>query len=110
AKLKDLKIHIIDIAAIDIHRAKAIARKFSRNGGLGMIVIDYLQLMTDSKSKNRFEEVSNVSRQLKVMAKTCGCPILALSQLNRGVEGQSNKRPGLKDLRESGQIEQDADI
>lgn len=110
SKLKDLKIHIIDIAGIDIHRAKAIARKFSRFGKIGLIVIDYLQLMTDSKTKNRFEEVSSVSRELKVMAKMIGCPVLALSQLNRGVENRSIKKPGLADLRESGQIEQDADL
>lgn len=110
AKLKGLKIHIIDIPAIDIHRAKAIARKYKRFGDVGLIMIDYLQLMRDSKAKSRFDEVSGVSRELKVMCKTIGCPVLALSQLNRGVEGQANKRPGLKDLRESGQIEQDADL
>lgn len=109
-KLKGLKIHIIDIAAIDVHRAKAIARKFARYGNLGLIVIDYLQLMTDAKAKTRFDEVSNVSRQLKVMAKMAGCPVLALSQLNRGVENRGSKKPGLADLRESGQIEQDADL
>lgn len=110
AKLKGLKIHIIDIPAIDIHRAKAIARKFKRNGDIGLIMVDYLQLMRDTKAKTRFDEVSSVSRELKVMAKMIGCPVLALSQLNRGVEGQGNKRPSLKDLRESGQIEQDADL
>jgi len=110
AKLKGLKIHIIDIPAIDIHRAKAIARKYKRFADIGLIMIDYLQLARDSKAKTRFDEVSGVSRELKVMAKTIGCPVLALSQLNRGVEGQANKRPGLKDLRESGQIEQDADL
>lgn len=109
-KLKGMKIHIIDIPAIDIHRAKAIARKYKRFADVGLIMIDYLQLMRDSKAKTRFDEVSGVSRELKVMAKTVGCPVLALSQLNRGVEGQNNKRPGLKDLRESGQIEQDADL
>ena len=109
-KLKGLKIHIIDIPAIDIHRAKAIARKFKRYSEVGLIVVDYLQLMTDSKAKNRFEEVSSVSRELKVMAKQIGCPVLALSQLNRKVEDRSEKRPHMADLRESGQIEQDADI
>jgi len=108
--LKDLKIHIVDIPAIDIHRAKAIARKFNRFNKIGLVVIDYLQLMTNSKSKNRFEEVSSVSREIKAMAKTLGCPVMALSQLNRGVEKQGNKRPSMSDLRESGQIEQDADI
>ncbi len=109
-KLRPLKIHVIDIPAIDIHRAKAIARKFKRFGEIGLIVIDYLQLMTDSKAKSRFDEVSSVSRELKVLAKTIGCPVLALSQLNRGVESRPNKRPLMSDLRESGQIEQDADI
>jgi replicative DNA helicase len=109
-KLKSIGIHIVDIPAIDIHHAKAIARKFAKQGNLGMIMVDYLQLMRDTKAKSRFDEVSSVSRELKVMAKTCGCPIIALSQLNRGVEGQANKRPSLKDLRESGQIEQDADL
>jgi replicative DNA helicase len=108
--LKDLKIHIVDIPAIDINRAKAIARKFNRYNKLGLVVIDYLQLMTNSKAKNRFEEVSSVSREIKAMAKTLGCPVMALSQLNRGVEKQGNKRPSMSDLRESGQIEQDADI
>lgn len=109
-KLRPLKIHVIDIPAIDIHRAKAIARKFKRFGEIGLIVIDYLQLMTDSKAKSRFDEVSSVSRELKVLAKMIGCPVLALSQLNRGVESRPNKRPLMSDLRESGQIEQDADI
>ena len=109
-KLKPLKIHVIDVPAIDIHRAKAIARKFKRFGDIGLIVIDYLQLMTDSKAKSRFDEVSSVSRELKVLAKMIGCPVLALSQLNRGVESRPNKRPLMADLRESGQIEQDADI
>jgi len=77
---------------------------------VGLIVIDYLQLMTDSKAKSRFDEVSSVSRELKVLAKMIGCPVLALSQLNRGVESRPNKRPQMSDLRESGQIEQDADI
>ncbi len=108
--LKGLKIHIIDIPSIDIHRAKAIVRKFNRVNPVGLIVIDYLQLMTDHKCKNRFDEVSSISREIKGMAKTFGCPVLALSQLNRGVEKQANKRPGMSDLRESGQIEQDADI
>jgi len=109
-KLKSIGIHIIDIPAIDVHHAKAIARKFARQGNLGLIMADYLQLMRDKKAKTRFDEVSSVSRELKVIAKSSGCPVIALSQLNRGVEGQANKRPGLKDLRESGQIEQDADL
>lgn len=110
-KLKGLGIHIIDIAGIEINHALAIARKFARSGNLGLVVVDYLQLMTSAAAKGkRFEEVSVVSRQLKAMAKTIKCPVLALSQLNRGVESRTIKKPGLADIRESGQIEQDADI
>lgn len=108
-KLKGRKIHIVDIAGIDVNHALAIARKFSRNGNLGLIVIDYLQLMT-AKSESRFDEVSQVSRKLKAMAKTISCPVLALSQLSREVEKRKPPIPNNSDLRESGQIEQDADI
>lgn len=107
--LMNQKIHIIDIPAIDVNRALAIARKYARNGNLGLIVIDYLQLMT-VKSNSRFDEVSQISRQLKVMAKTVKAPVIALSQLSRKCEERSDKRPNNSDLRESGQIEQDADI
>lgn len=109
AKLKDRKIHIIETPAIDVNRALAIARKFSRSGNLGLVIIDYLQLMT-AKSESRFDEVSYISRQLKVLAKTVKAPVLALSQLSRKCEERGNKRPINSDLRESGQIEQDADI
>lgn len=109
AKLKDKKIHIIDIPAIDVNRALSIVRKFARKGNIGLIVIDYLQLMT-AKTESRFDEISHISRQLKVMAKTIKAPVLALSQLSRKCEERSNRRPMNSDLRESGQIEQDADI
>lgn len=108
-RLMGQKIHIIDIPAIDVNRALAIARKYARGGNLGLIVIDYLQLMT-AKSATRFDEVSYVSRQLKVMAKTVKAPVIALSQLSRKCEERSDKRPNNSDLRESGQLEQDADI
>lgn len=108
-KLKDKKIHIVDIAALDVNRALAIARKYARRGNLGMIVVDYLQLMT-CKSERRFDEVSEVSRKLKAMAKMCKAPVLALSQLSREVEKRKPPIPNNSDLRESGQIEQDADI
>lgn len=107
--LMNQKIHIIDIPAIDVNRALAIARKYARSGNLGLIVIDYLQLMT-SKSNTRFDEVSYISRQLKVMAKTVKAPVLALSQLSRKCEERGDSRPNNSDLRESGQLEQDADI
>lgn len=107
--LMNQKIHIIDIPAIDVNRALAIARKYARGGNLGLVVIDYLQLMT-VKSNSRFDEVSQISRQLKVMAKTVKAPVIALSQLSRKCEERADKRPNSSDLRESGQIEQDADI
>jgi len=107
--LMNQKIHIIDIPAIDVNRALAIARKYARGGNLGLVVIDYLQLMT-VKSASRFDEVSQISRQLKVMAKTVKAPVIALSQLSRKCEERADKRPNNSDLRESGQIEQDADI
>ncbi len=108
-KLKGKKIHIVDIAGIDVNRAMAIARKYARYGDLGLIVVDYLQLMT-ARTDSRFDEVSEVSRKLKAMAKNTGCPVLALSQLNREVEKRKIPIPNNSDLRESGQIEQDADI
>lgn len=107
--LMNQKIHIIDIPAIDVNRALAIARKYARGGNLGLVVIDYLQLMT-VRSNSRFDEVSQISRQLKVMAKTVKAPVIALSQLSRKCEERADKRPNNSDLRESGQIEQDADI
>lgn len=107
--LMNQQIHIIDIPAIDVNRALAIARKYARGGNLGLVVIDYLQLMT-VRSSSRFDEVSQISRQLKVMAKTVKAPVIALSQLSRKCEERSDKRPNNSDLRESGQIEQDADI
>lgn len=109
AKLKDKKIHIIDTPAIDVNRALAVARKFARKGNIGLVIIDYLQLMT-AKTDKRFDEISYISRQLKVMAKTVKAPVLALSQLSRKCEERGDKRPINSDLRESGQIEQDADI
>ncbi len=109
AKLKGLKIHIIEIPAIDINRALAISRKFAKRGNVGLVVVDYLQLMTTTGDK-RFDVVSEVSRKLKVMAKTIKAPVLALSQLSRKCEERNDNRPVMSDLRESGQIEQDADI
>jgi replicative DNA helicase len=96
------------VAAI---RARA-RRTVSREGGLALIVIDYLQLMgaDDNKPENRQLEVSEISRKLKLLAREFGIPVLALSQLSRALESRSDKRPTLSDLRESGALEQDADV
>jgi replicative DNA helicase len=109
-KLKGMNLNICDTAGIDIARLKAIARARARTGNLGVILVDYLQLVRDRRFKEKIDVVSSVSVQLKEIAKICKCPVIALAQLNRDVEKRTNKRPGSADLRESGQIEQDADI
>lgn len=109
-RLKQMKLNICDTAGIDISRLKAIARSRARTGNLGVILVDYLQLVRDRRFKEKIDVVSSVSVQLKEIAKICKCPVIALAQLNRDVEKRTNKRPGSADLRESGQIEQDADI
>lgn len=104
-------IFIDDTAGIMISEIRSRAKRLSQEtGGLGLIVIDYLQLITGRGRENRQQEVSEISRQLKILAKELKVPVIALSQLSRGVEQRNDKRPVLSDLRESGSIEQDADI
>ena len=111
-KLHDAPIHIDETGAINATDLRARARRLHRQcGKLGLIVIDYLQLMSSTKEgENRATEISEVSRSIKALAKELQVPILALSQLSRKVEERNDKRPLMSDLRESGAIEQDADI
>lgn len=105
------KIFIDDTAGISISAIRSKAKRLAQeNGGLGLIVIDYLQLIEGRGRENRQQEVSEISRQLKIIAKELKVPVIALSQLSRGVDQRNDKRPILSDLRESGSIEQDADI
>ena len=109
--LYDAPIFVDDTAGIRISEIRSKARKLAQEmGGLGVIMIDYLQLITGSKGENRQQIVSEISRELKILAKDLKVPVIALSQLSRAVEQRQDKRPMLADLRESGSIEQDADI
>ena len=109
--LKDAKIFIDDTPALSPTDLRARARRLKREHDLGLIVIDYLQLMAvPGTRENRATEISEISRSLKALAKELNVPVIALSQLNRSLEQRPNKRPVMSDLRESGVIEQDADV
>lgn len=111
SNLYNAPIFVNDMAGIRISEIRSNARKLAQEmGGLGIIIIDYLQLITGSKGENRQQIVSEISRELKILAKDLKVPVIALSQLSRAVEQRQEKRPMLSDLRESGSIEQDADI
>jgi replicative DNA helicase len=112
-KLRTISLHIDESAGLTSSELRANARRLARNcGQLGLIVVDYLQLMSGSSGdgENRATELGEISRGLKQLARELKCPVLALSQLNRSVEQRPDKRPMMSDLRESGAIEQDADI
>ncbi len=111
-KLMKAPIYVDDTGSITMMELRSKARRLkAREPGLGMIIVDYLQLMTSgATAENRVQEVSQISRNLKVLARDLDVPILALSQLSRAVEQRHDKRPILSDLRESGSIEQDADL
>ena len=111
-RLKDKPLYIDDTPALTPGELRARVRRVSREaGGIGLIAVDYLQLMRIAGSpENRTTEISEISRSLKALAKEMHCPVLALSQLNRDVEKRQNKRPMMADLRDSGAIEQDADL
>ncbi|HGM1892928.1 TPA: DnaB-like helicase C-terminal domain-containing protein, partial [Neisseria gonorrhoeae] len=109
--LEATDIYIDDTPGIKISEIRGKSRKLAKEkGNLGLIVIDYLQLIEGGKSESRQQEVSFISRQLKKLAKELHVPVIALSQLSRSVEQRQDKRPVLSDIRESGSIEQDADI
>jgi replicative DNA helicase len=111
-KMRDAQLFIDETPALSALELRARARRLARQcGQLGMIIVDYLQLMAGSGGgENRATEISDISRSLKALAKELACPVIALSQLNRSLEQRPNKRPVMSDLRESGAIEQDADV
>lgn len=110
-KISKFKLYIDDQPARTLHQVRTYCRSVMRkHGPIGLVVIDYLQLMTGTEGYNRTEVIAGISRGLKAIAKELGAPVLALSQLNRSLEQRPNKRPVMSDLRESGQIEQDADV
>jgi len=109
--LSEASIHIDDSPIITVLDMKARARRLKADSGLGLIILDYLQLMRSSVHKDsREREISEISRSLKALAKELNVPVVALSQLNRKAEDRTNRRPQMADLRESGAIEQDADV
>ncbi|MFD1154371.1 MULTISPECIES: replicative DNA helicase [Undibacterium] len=111
-KMNDAQLYIDETPALSSIELRARSRRLARQcGKLGLIIVDYLQLMSaNSAGENRATEISEISRNLKGLAKELNCPVIALSQLNRSLEQRPNKRPVMSDLRESGAIEQDADV
>ena len=111
ARLGDAPLFIDDNPNTTVMEIRAKARRLkARHGGLGLIIVDYLQLMSGGSAENRQLEVSSISRGLKILARELEVPVVALSQLSRQLEGRADKRPTLADLRESGSLEQDADV
>ena len=112
SELSNAPIYIEDTSGITIGELRAKCRRLAEKGDLGLIIIDYLQLLSGGPGygSNRQQEVSDISRSLKTMAMELNVPVIALAQLSRSVESREDKRPMLSDLRESGSIEQDADI
>ncbi|HEY3542461.1 MAG TPA: replicative DNA helicase [Gaiellaceae bacterium] len=110
-KLAKAPIYVDDTGSINMMEIRSKARRLkSRHPDLGLLIVDYLQLMSSASAENRVQEVSQISRSLKILARDLEVPIIALSQLSRAVEQRTDKRPILSDLRESGSIEQDADL
>ncbi len=108
--LSEAPIYIDDTPAISVLELRAKARRLKQEKQIGLIIVDYLQLMQGTNTESRQQEISEISRSLKALAKELKVPVVALSQLNRSLESRTDKRPVLADLRESGAIEQDADV
>lgn len=108
-KIRDLPLWVDDRPGLSVPRLRSKARKIQRRGGLDLIVVDYIGLM-EGDGENRYAQVSDVSRRLKLLARELGVPIIGLAQLNRNTQGRTDKRPLMSDLRDSGAIEQDADL
>lgn len=107
----DLPIFIDDASDVNGLEVRGKCRRLKQNGGLALVIVDYLQLMRGNrKTENRVQEISDIARSLKSLAKELDVPVIALSQLNRSVENRENKRPQLSDIRESGSIEAEADV
>lgn len=109
-ELSKLKLYMDDTAGIGLLEMRSKVRRLQHESGLDMIIIDYLQLMQGGRAENRQQEISEISRGLKAMARELKVPVMALSQLSRSVEMRAEKKPQLSDLRESGSLEQDADV
>jgi replicative DNA helicase len=111
SKLYEMPLYVDDSPDLTVTAIRAKSRRLARHKGLGLVVVDYMQLMQGpSRSENRQQEIAEISRSLKNLARELHIPVIAVSQLNRALEQRENKRPRLGDLRESGAIEQDADI
>jgi replicative DNA helicase len=110
-RLADAPLYIDDSESVTVLEIRAKARRLKQKNGLGLVIVDYLQLMSGPRrSENRQQEISEISRSLKILARELQVPVIAVSQLSRAVEARQDKRPMLADLRESGAIEQDADL
>ena len=108
--LESCPLYIDDTPALPISQVAARARRLKRTHGLDVLIVDYLQLLRGASKESRVQEVSDITQGLKAIAKELNIPVIALSQLSRNVESREDKRPQLSDLRESGSIEQDADV
>ncbi len=109
-QLSSAPIYIEDTPGLSVMEVRSKARRLQAQSGVDLVIVDYLQLMQARRSDNRVQEVSDISRGLKALARELNIPVIAISQLSRAVEGRTNHVPMLSDLRESGSIEQDADL